>query len=133
MAILTVPRVRRFLEQFSAANRRGDRASEADLSHVLCVLDDAKDLEICVKLLLMYFQRHGHGSDAQFQKEHHRMSAMKQEACCCQAPSRCSFAMPGRDGEYNATHPCASPAAAGHSSFHLQLPAYYCAVGLVGG
>ena len=79
MAILTVPLVRRFLEQFSAANRRGDRASEADLSHVLCVLDDATDLAICVKLLRMYCQTTA--VMLSFSKStRHRMSAMKQES-----------------------------------------------------
>ena len=78
MAILTVPLVRRFLEQFSAANRRGDRASEADLSHVLCVLDDATDQAICVKLLRMYCQTTA--VMLSFSKSTRHRMAMKQES-----------------------------------------------------
>jgi len=101
-AHIAIRTVRRFLEQFSSANRPGDRASEAGLSHIVFVVDNYKDLEIYRELLRMYFPRNG--SDAQFQKEHlpDDVGNTKGEPVVVERQVRIS-AMPGRDEQGNSS------------------------------
>lgn len=96
-AHIAIRTVRRFLEQFSS-NRMGDRASESGLSHVVFVVDDAKDLAIYRELLRMYFPRNL--GDVQFQKEHlpADVGNDKGEPVVVERQVRIS-AMPGRDDE----------------------------------
>jgi len=96
-AHIAIRTVRRFLEQFSS-NRMGNRASESGLSHVVFVVDNAKDLAIYRELLRMYFPRNL--SDVQFQKENlpADVGNEKGEPVVVERQVRIS-AMPGRDDE----------------------------------
>ena len=106
-AHIAIRTVRRFLEQFSS-NRRGDRASENGLAHVVFVVDNAKDLTIYRELLRMYFPRNI--SDVQFQREHlpADVGNGKGEPVVVDRQVRIS-AMPGRDDDGTANSASASP------------------------